>query len=163
MAASFQQHIIGQATRGKPDWYYRFTDNTMVAEVVRNYDSVIISDVKLSGFVVRNGDIQIIIGMVPENAAPFTSFEQALGINNHVEIGGDAQRTQRLSDLVDISGVITDLNDYGRKSRPGKIVLYHNGAGTPNVVANIRIDFKCSYSGRGAGVPLADEEGDTDE
>jgi hypothetical protein len=132
------------------------TDIEDLSGDIARYSKVVIKSVKVRGVLLPSTRTILVIGCWPQNLSGDEDFDSAFGLSyGHFAVSNQDGPTNIKFDI-DLTGLITDLHDYGRYAKPMAFYAYHNREISGNAtLANIVFDIEYDVSGVGRNVALA--------
>jgi hypothetical protein len=131
------------------------TDIEDLSGDIARYSSVVIKSVKVRGVVFPSTRTVIVVGCWPQNLSGDEDFDAAFGLSYARFAVSNQDGPTTIEFDIDLTGLITDLHDYGHYAKPMAFYAYHNREITGNVtLANIVFDVKYDVSGVGRNVAL---------
>jgi hypothetical protein len=131
------------------------TDIDALSDDIARYGSVVIKSVKARGVVLPSTRTIVVVGCWPQNLSGDEDFDSAFGLAYGRFAVGNQDGPTTFEFNIDLTGLITDMHDYGRYAKPMAFYAYHNRDVAGNTtLANIVFDIEYDVSGVGRNVAL---------
>lgn len=133
---------------------FRFDEHPVVAALLANTTSAVVSDVRIRGSVVHSSGIVMAVYAAPSNSTVPTDVNAALVARGVHQFVSDLQHRTIIDAAVDISGVQCDLRSRARVDYPLVVRFTTNAGNATAHIAELCIEFSLTCVGVGSGLPL---------